>query len=159
MRKRFANIALACAAQYAAAGLGTVWGLGAAPGVRRLPGPWCLAGGIAVLMLGIEWLHYLASRRLRTATPVIPLVCLALGSYAVWLMIVEAFLWYIDDASFVTGVLLLVPFLLAMGPLIGAGAWLGASGSALYFATSLAMLTRNGFSLSGGSGFFGAWVS
>jgi hypothetical protein len=110
-------------------------------------------------MLSVECLHCLASRRLMIAKLVTACVCMALGFCAVWLMFVDAFLWYTDDGSFVAGVLLLLTFLLAMSPLVNAGAWLGAAGSALFLATSLAMLIRNGCSLSGGSGYFGGWVS
>jgi hypothetical protein len=53
----------------------------------------------------------------------------------------------------------LLPFLLAMSPLVRAGAWLGVAGSALFSATSLAMLILNGFSRLGGYGFFVNWVS
>ena len=56
-------------------------------------------------MLIVESVHHLASRRLRTATPVTPWVCMALGSYAVWLMFVEAFLWYAGDESLIMGML------------------------------------------------------
>lgn len=159
MRKRLATVALVCAAQVAAVGLGVAWGLGAAHRVRWLSGCWSLAGGLAVVALGVESLHYLASRRLRTARPVAPWLCAGLGSYAAWLMSVEAFLWYTGDDSFITGVLRLLPFLLAMSPLVRARAWLGVAGCALFFATSLAMLTLNGFSRLGGSGFFLNWIS
>jgi hypothetical protein len=108
----------------------------------------------------VESLHYLASRRLRTTCPITPYVCITLGSYAVWLMFVDPFfVWYVDDVSFAIGVVLLVPFLLMVGPLVRSGAWLGVAGSTLFVATSIAMLIRNGFSLTGGSGFFGGWVS
>jgi hypothetical protein len=110
-------------------------------------------------MLGVEWLHYLAARRSTTAVPVVLWACITLGSYALWLMYADAFLWYHDDGSFVTGIILLLPFLLAIGPLVRAGAWLAVTGSALFFATSVAMLIRNGFSISGGSGFVAGWVS
>jgi hypothetical protein len=160
MRKQLANIALVCAVQYAAMGLGSVWGLAiVAHRGHWLHIPWSGAGALAVLMLGVDWLRYLASRRLRTAVPVIPWVSMTLSCYASWLIYAEAFLWYEDDFSFVTAVMLLLPFLLAIGPLARAGAWLAVAGSALFFATSIAMLTRNGCSITGGSGFFWGWVS
>jgi hypothetical protein len=74
-------------------------------------------------------------------------------------MRIEAFLWYVDNTSFVVSVLRLLPFLLAMSPLVRAGAWLGVAGAGLFFATALAMLTDNGFHRLGGSGFFENWVS
>jgi hypothetical protein len=160
MRKRLATIALVCAVQYAAVGLGTVWGLGAAHGVRWLHGYWSAAGWLAVLMLIVESVRYFMSRQLGTVNPVTPYVCIALGSYAVWLMFVDPFfVWDVDDVIFAIDVMLLVPFLLMVGPLIRAGAWLGVAGSTLFVATSIAMLIRNGFSLKGSSGFFGGWVS
>jgi hypothetical protein len=159
MRKRLANIALGCAVQYAAAGLGTALGLARAHHVYWLGVPCSIVGGLSVLLLSVEWLHYLAFRRSRTPAPVIPWVCMTLGSYALCLMYVDAFLWYYDDSSFVTGVMLLLPFLLAIGPLVGAGAWLAVAGSALFLATSLGMLISNGCSVTGGSGYLGGWVS
>jgi hypothetical protein len=111
MRKRLVTIALVCATQVAAVGLGTVWGLAAAHRVRWLFVPPSLAGTLAVVLLCIESLHYFASPRLRTTKPVTPWVCMALGFYAMWLMFVEAFLWYVGDESFIMGVLLMLPFL------------------------------------------------
>ncbi len=110
-------------------------------------------------MLCVEGLCRLAFRRLRTAKPAAPWICLALASYAAWLMFDEAFLWYSGDRDFIQGVVLMLPFLLAVSPLVRANAWLGVLGSALFFATSLAMLIRNGISQFGGSGFFRVWVS
>jgi hypothetical protein len=70
----------------------------------------------------------------------------------------EPFLWYRGDSTFLTGILLLLPFLLGMSPLVGAGAWLGVVGSVLFFAQSLAMLTHNGSCEVGCSGFNTGWV-
>jgi hypothetical protein len=57
------------------------------------------------------------------------------------------------------GILLLLPFLLGIGPLVRAGNWFGVAGSILFFAQSLAMLIHNGSCRMGGSGFFAAWIS
>jgi hypothetical protein len=46
-----------------------------------------------------------------------------------------------------------------MGDLVRAGAWFGLAGGALFVATAIAMLIRNGCSLTGGMGFRGGWVS
>jgi hypothetical protein len=153
MQKRSPTIAAVCAAQSVAVGVGVAWGL-----VWR-NGPWSVAGVLAVVLLGGEGLSRLASRRRRISKPLSPWVCLGLATYAAWLMSIEAFLWYIDDSSFVRGVLLVLPFLLAMSLLVRAGAWFGVVGSALFFATALAMLVRNGCSRLGGTGFFAGWVS
>jgi hypothetical protein len=118
-----------------------------------------LFGGLGVILLGVDWLHFIASRRLRIRSPVASCVCFALASYALGLMWAEPFLWYDGDITFVTGILLLLPFLFGMSPLVRAGAWLGVVGSILFFAQSLAMLTHNGSCEVGGSGFFTAWVS
>ncbi len=154
MRKKLAIVALVCALQYAAAGLGVLWGLAERYGVRWLHGRWSLAGCLAVLMLAAEWLRHLPSRRPATAQPSTPWVCVALGCYAMWLMATEAFFWYRDDSTFVVGVLTLVLFLLSICLLVRAGAWLGVAAAVLFFACSLAMLISNGFSLTGASGFF-----
>lgn len=110
-------------------------------------------------MLGVEGLRRFASPVLRAAKPASPWVCLALGCHAWFLMLVEAFLDYSGDADFIRGVLLLLPFLLAIGPLVRAGACLGVMVSALFHANSLAMLLHNGTSLGGECGFFEVWVS
>ena len=159
MRGQLATVALVCATLVAAVALGIAWGLGAAHGVRWVRGRWSLCGCFAVFILAAESLHYLASRPLRTAKPLTPWVCMGLGSYAAWLMSTEAFMWYTGDSFFIMGVLRLLPYLLAVSPLVRTGAWLGVTGSLWFFATSLAILIRNGFSLQGGSGFFGEWVS
>jgi hypothetical protein len=117
-----------------------------------------ILGGIAVILFCVEWLRFFASGRFRAASPVAPWVCGALGLYAFQLMLVDPFLWYAGDAFFVRGILLLLPFLLAMSALIEGRAWLGVASSILFFAESLAMLIRNGCSRSGGTGFFGGWV-
>jgi hypothetical protein len=54
----------------------------------------------------------------------------------------EPFLWYDGDTTFVTGILLLIPFLLGMSSLVRAGAWRGVVGSILFFAQSLAKKRR-----------------
>jgi hypothetical protein len=145
--------------QYSAVGLGAAWGLGAAHHVRYVGIGGSLFGSLAVILLGIEWLHFIASRRLRIASPVASWVCVALASYALGLMWAEPFLWYGGDITFVTGILLLLPFLLGMSHLVRAGAWLGVVGSILFFAQLLAMLTHNGSCEVDGSGFFTRWVS
>src|SRR5262245_51516069 len=114
MRKRQATIAWACAAQYSAAGLGAAWGLGAAHHLSYIGIDGSLFGSLGVILLGVEWLRFTASRRLRIASPVASWVCGALASYALGLMWAEPFLWYHGDITFVTGILLLLPFLLGM---------------------------------------------
>ncbi len=85
---------------------------------------------------------------------------MSLSLYAALIMLIEPFLWYqSDDSTFIEGVILMVPFLLAMSPLVRFGAWIAATGSALFFASSLAMLMHNGSCRHGGSGFFSSWVS
>jgi hypothetical protein len=159
MPKRHATIAWVCAVQYGAAGLGAAWGLGAAHHVPYTGISGSLFGSLGVILLGVQWLHFIASRRFRIASPVASWVCVALACYALALMRAEPFLWYYGDITFVTGVLLLLPFLFGMSPLVRARAWLGVVGSILFFAQSLAMLTHNGSCRSGGSGFFTGWVS
>jgi len=159
MRKRVWIVVLVCVAQSVAVGLGVAWGLGAAHGVGWLHGHWLFAGGLAVLLMSIEGLRRLASRRLRTAQPLAPWICLALGFYAGLLMVGEAFLRSSSAYDFIRSILLMLPFLLVISPLVRSGFWLGVLGSALFFTTSLAMLTCNGFSRNVGFGFFGRWVS
>jgi hypothetical protein len=158
MRNRHAVIGLVCGAQYTAVGVGIAWGIGAAKGVLPL-GPWTLTGTLAVLLLAVDAIRFQASPRLQTTNPIIPVVCYCLGLYAVLIMFGEPFLWYYDDSSFIKGIVLILPFLLAVSPLARAAAWIGVAGSCLFVATSLSMLTRNAFSLYESYGFFQAWVS
>lgn len=159
MQKRSAAIAPICFAQYLAVGVGMLWGLGRQLGFRWPDNRWSFAGELAVFLLGVEGVRGFASYRLRTNKPIVPWACIGLGLYASWLMLDEAFLWYIDNGSFIRGILLLMPFLLSINLLGRSGAWVGVVGSGLFFATALAMVAHNGCSLSGGSGFFVSWIS
>jgi hypothetical protein len=145
--------------QYSAADLGAAWGVGAAHHVSYIGISGSLFGSLGFILLGVEWLHFIASRRLRIASPLASWVCVALACYALGLVQAEPFLEYDGDITFVTGVLLLLPFLFGMSPLVHARAWLGVVGSILFYAQSLAMLTHNGSCEAGGSGFFTGRVS
>src|SRR5262249_4899407 len=125
MRKRRATVAWVCAVQYSAAGLGAAWGVGAAHHVAYIGIGGSLFGTLGVILLGVEWLHFIASCRLRIASAVCWWVCIALACYALGLMGAEPFLWYYGDITFVTGVLVLLPFLFGISPLVRARAWLG----------------------------------
>lgn len=159
MPQRIATISLICIVQIAAAGLGAAWGLGVAHRVIWIRVPWSLAGELAVLLMVAEGIRQgvpLASGKVPAAALGI---CAALGAFAVSLMMGEAFLDYRGDESFIRGLLLILPYVVAVGPLVRGRAWLGVAGSALFFATALAMLISNGFSRLGGSGFFATWIS
>jgi hypothetical protein len=150
---RLRDTALVSASQLASVGLGAAWGIGLSHRVEWLPGPSALCGGFAVLSFGCDGAHYLLSARGRAGHRVSAFLCIALGVYAVILMAGEAFLFYSGNESFITGVLLLLPFLLALSPLVRARAWLGVVGVIVFIATSLAMLIRNGMSIWRGTGF------
>ncbi len=85
-------------------------------------------------------------------------VCLSLFWYLVCPMCSAPFLDYGGDISFVIGVLLLSPVLMAMSPLVRYREWVGLAGAVVFLATSLAMMIHNGCSRGGMTGFFHAWV-
>lgn len=158
-RKRLRSILMVCALDYGAAGLGAGWGLAAGYRVGWVGAGGALFGGVAVVLFAAEWLRLVVPGRFKTTRPIGAWVSLALGCYATALMFADTFYDYSGDSDFVTGVLLLVPFLLAISPLVRAAAWLGVAGSILFFAQCLAMLTYNGCWLDWGHGFFHGWIS
>ena len=66
----------------------------------------------------------------------------------------RAFLDYGGDISFVIGVLLLSPVLMAMSPLVRYREWVGLAGAVVLLATSLAMMIHNGCSRRGNDRLF-----
>jgi len=117
-----------------------------------------LEGPLAALALAVAGLRVAASPRLRRTHRQRMWLCLSLFCYVVWLMYLEPFYDYRGDISFIIGVLLLTPVLLAMSPLVRCCAWLGLSGAMLFLATSLAMIIDNACSRGGCTGFFCAEV-
>jgi hypothetical protein len=145
-------------AQYLSVFLGAGWGWARIEHVVFVPLPYEVAGCLAVLAIGIDWLRFLRTPRLRDADPVPQLVLMILACYLAWLMMEEPFLYYSGDETFVRNVLLLTPLLLAMSPMVRWRAWLGLLGTALFFATALAMMMHNACCHNGGNGFFEHWV-
>ena len=148
---------IAAAAQYGALGLGCLHG------IRRVLGSEYL-GGIALLAFFGEMLRFRLSPRLGQAHPNTALLCAALLLYAGWfyngLFILDPpSLDYTDGAGFVITIHLLLPFLLAIGPLVRSKAWIGVAGVIVFFATVLSMLIFNGFCLTSGTGFFSHWIA
>lgn len=159
VRKNLAIASLVCVTQMASVGLGIAWGLAPAHGVRWLLGRWALYGTVALLLLGFQLLHSLVTLRSRRGSAITSWACTALAAYAASLMFFDPFLRVPGDGTFVVGVLLLLPFVLAQNVLARSGAWFGVAGSGLFLATSLGMLIRNGLLVSAGTGFFGRWVT
>jgi hypothetical protein len=112
---------------------------------------------LPVMLVGIEGLRFAATPRLRHSHLSCICLCLALCLYLVWLMCVEPFFVY-DNLNFIVGVLLVTPLLFAMSPLVRWRAWVGLSGTVVFFATSIAMMTQNACSRGGMTGFFEAFV-
>ncbi len=157
MSKNLQCTMIAAAAQYGALGLGCLMGFARFVGNEYI-------GGVALLALVGEILHFRLSPRLGQAHPNTALLCEALFLYAGWfyngLFIFDPpSLDYSDGAGFVITVHLLLPFLLAIGPLVRSKAWIGVAGVIVFFATVLSMLIFNGFCLTSGTGFFTHWIA
>jgi hypothetical protein len=114
-------------------------------------------GCLAAVALGIEGLRFVATPRLRRDYPWSIWLCLLLACYLVLLMCIEPFFCY-NDVNFITGVLLVTPLLFAVNALVRWRAWVGLSAVVLFFATSIAMMSHNGCSRGGMTGFFEAFV-
>ncbi len=160
MGRKNQRIVVTAVAQLLATTLGVSWGLAMA---RRVPidwfpAPWLLdwrvAGVSALLAFFAEWLRYLISARLRKAFPAISWLCLGLGVFAASLMLADPFVDYRGDESFVFGILLVLPLLLAIGPLSRAQAWLGVAGAVAFLATCLSIIVVNGANWRVSAGFF-----
>jgi hypothetical protein len=80
-------------------------------------------------------------------------LCTVLLALAFTLMTKEPFVHYHNKATFVIQVHLLLPFLLAVGPLVRSRAWLGVVGAVLFFAASLSMIIENAYLRNGAAGF------
>jgi hypothetical protein len=156
LSRTYGPIILGCFLQYLGVISGVYWGLGLR--YRILPSRsedlWPIFGVASVILL---------IRECRPISPTSPsrrwgsamLACLA-----VYIMITEKFLFFFwSEEAFVIGALMITPFLLGVGPLLRAKAYLGVVGESLFVMTSSAMMTRNAFSLSGGRGFFTFWIS
>ncbi len=107
----------------------------------------------------------MGSSRLRQAHLNTGLLCEFLFLYAAWyrtglLGILPApSLYYTNNEGLVYKILLLLPFLLATGPLVRSKAWIGVAGAVMFFASVLAMLISNAASWRSCFGFFGGWVA
>jgi hypothetical protein len=119
---------------------------------------WHLEACLATLALAIAGVRLLVSAQLRRTHRKRMWVCLSLFCYLAWLMYTEPFLNGSDDTSFVIGVLLLTPVLLAMSLLVRCREWLGLAGAVVFLATSVAMMIENGCPRGGLTGFFYAAV-
>ena len=109
---------------------------------------------IAVLALVVEFLRQSVSPELRQTRPGCAWLCLGCVVYALALMYLDPFAEFRGNSWYVINVCLLVPFLLAIGPLVRSGTWLGVIGVVLLYAACLAMITWNGTSWQGyASGF------
>ena len=85
-------------------------------------------------------------------------VTLAVVVYAGCTMLFEPFL-EVGPRDLLIAVLVLVPFLLAIGDLVWARELLPLAGVTLFLFTSCAMLSSNARIYDAGSGFFGCWMS
>jgi hypothetical protein len=91
--------------------------------------------------------------------PVMPAICRAVAMYAGAIVVLDPFLDVGgDNVEYVAGLVLLLPFLITIGPLARSGAWLGALGSAMFYAVSIGMLIRNASNWWGSNGFLSASV-
>jgi hypothetical protein len=158
--KRALSLGITVAAQSAALILGCAWGYAASyqvdvawiPGIALLD--WRIAGPISSLAIFAQGLHHLASARLLGKYPTTPWLCAALGAFAIGLMLHEPFVNYRGNRSFVTGVLLMVPLFLAVGPLARSQAWLAICGVVIFLAACLSLLIVNACNSRVSVGFF-----
>lgn len=157
--------------QYGTVGAGCVWGWIFAHARYFLPPElaahvhwtsafWPWMGISGPLLLVAEGLRFAILTRQDSRNRLIPWACGALACIAAFILFVEQFLWLGGGSEdvFFGGILPLVPFLLAVGPLIRSRAFLGLVGIILFMMASLAMIVSNGFSLYGGVGFFSSWI-
>ena len=93
---------------------------------------WHLEACLAALCW-LAGLRLMVSARLRQAQRQRMWVCLSLFCYVMCLMCNEAFLDYRGDISFVIGVLLLTPVLLAMSPLVRYREWRARKRHSVFF--------------------------
>lgn len=168
---RLQSALIAAGFQYGAAGHGGFLGLvrSGQLDVPRwtlgwLPGPRALADA-ALLALLLEMIRFMGSPRLRQAHRNTGILCESLLLYAAWFrnglfgILDVPTLEYADRQGLVYKVVLLVPFLLAIGPLVRSRAWIGVAGTVLFYAVVLAMLVGNAFAQDWGCEFSGCWVA
>jgi hypothetical protein len=163
MKKRAGTVLVVVAAQSLAVALGWIWGFEWYPHeiydwkLLAWLLEWKVTGRAAIVAFLCEWLRLLALRgcRLRATRTASPWVSLALAVYAGCIMLNEPFIDYSGDISFITGVLLITPFMLAISVLVRQRAGIGVAGAVVFFATCLSLLLVNGRNWGGASiGFF-----
>ncbi len=162
---------IAAGFQYGAAGLGAFLGLVRS---RQLDVPrWTLGwmpgrpalADAALLAFLVEMIRFMSSPRLRQAHRNTGILCEALLLYAAWFrnglfgILDVPTLEYVGRQGLVYTIMLLVPFLLAIGPLVRSRAWIGVAGTVLFYAVVLAMLVGNAFAQGWGCEFSGCWVA
>lgn len=168
---RLQSALIAAGFQYGAAGLGVFLGL-VRSGQLDVP-RWIIGlllearalATIALLALLVEMIRFMSSPRLRQAHRNTGILCEALLLYAAWFhngllgIFDEPSLYYGGNQDLVFKILLLVPFLLAIGPLLRSRAWIGVAGTLIFLVVVLEMLVGNAFARGWGSGFRGGWVA
>jgi hypothetical protein len=169
MSNRLRSVIVAAAAQYGALALGCFLGGPRSYGIEipdtaitRVLAPLLTfegLGSIAALAFSVEALRYFISSRLRQADPATAWLCLGLLIYVGWFMVGGVSLEFEDGDRFVIHIYLLLPFLLAIGPLVRSKAWFGLAGAILFYATALSIIIGNGFYWRSGGGFFYHWIS
>jgi hypothetical protein len=167
MKDNWQPVAIGVFAQSLAVCLGYSLGLarvhGVDPGWAYLPLVWLLewhvAGATAIFILVVELAHFLGSRKLRQVEPAVPWVCLSLALFAGCTMYCDPLVNYQGDVTFITGVVLMLPWLLLISPLVRSEAWLGLAAAILFISTLLSMLIFNACSWRSARGFFFQMVS
>jgi hypothetical protein len=150
VKKRAGTVLVVVAAQSLAVAFGCTWGFSWYPDViyRWKLVAWLLdekaAGSAAIVAFLSEWLRLLVSRRLRATRTASPWLCLALAIYAGSIMLSEPFIGYSGDISFMIGVMLIMPFMLAISVLVRQRAWIAVAGAVVFAAACLSLLIING---------------
>jgi hypothetical protein len=112
-----------------------------------------LLAPLAIWALVIEWVLSAKSPTPLRRHSGAGWLCLVLAAYAEFLILADPFAEPTGDVGFVTGVHLLLPFLLAISVLVRSKAWLGVVAAVLFFKICLSMLIYNWSSSGGYMGF------
>lgn len=140
---------LAIFAQCFAVGVGLWWIRSPGSGVWQLD--YTDFGLIAIVLMAVDALRIDALRLVGASHRRWPCLLalrlsLVLAAYGGLLMLADPFTEYRGNVSFLVGVALLLPFLLAISVFVRGSAWLAVGGSGLFFAIGLIMICENALS-------------
>lgn len=118
-----------------------------------------ILGILAATAFFAETIRRYASSPLQKRDVAIAWLCLSLLIYVGWFMAGGVSLEFDDSNRFVIQMHLLLPFLLAIGPLVRSRAWFGVAGAVMFYVAALSIVVGNGFFWRSGKGFFYRLIS